>query len=75
MGFWDGLYENTKESKDDLSEDILRAGEGKFCYPGPSGETIRQTDTQIDVYGPSDGPKGHSHHRYNSETGKIYSRD
>ena len=33
-----------------------------------SGGTVRETDTRIDVYGPSNSSKGHSHDWYNHET-------
>lgn len=69
MSKWDGRYENTKESKRSLEGDILAAGEtGKVCYPTSSGGTVRQSDDRIDVYAPSDSPKGHSHFWYNAKT-------
>lgn len=71
MSKWDGQYENTKESQQSLEEDILNAGEGKFCYPTETGGTVRETDTRIDVYGSSDSPKGHSHDWYNYETNEY----
>ena len=38
---WDGRYENTYEGNRTLEEDILDAGLGNFCYPTPSGGTVR----------------------------------
>lgn len=68
MSKWDGTYETTKESQQSLEQDLLDAMGGKFCYPTSDGGTVRQTDTRIDVYGPSDSEKGHSHDWYNAET-------
>ncbi len=68
MSKWDGRYENTNEGKQSLEDDILDAMSGKFCYPTSDGGTVRQTDSRIDVYGPSDSPKGHSHDWYNAKT-------
>lgn len=65
---WDGRYENTKEAGQSLEQDILDAGMGKFTSPTSNGGTIRQTDTRIDVYGPSDSSKGHSHDWYDAGT-------
>lgn len=58
MGKWDGRYEHTHEGQGTLEDDIIATGEGRFCYP--TG-TIRQSDDGIDVHGPSDSPRGHSH--------------
>lgn len=68
MGKWSGRYEDTKESKQSLEEDLLDAMKGKFCYPTSNGGTVRQTDTRIDVYAPRDSSKGHSHDWYNGKT-------
>lgn len=68
MSKWDGKYENTKESKESLENDILNAGIGKFCYPTNTGGTYRETDDRIDVYGPSNSSKGHSHDWYDKNT-------
>ncbi len=68
MSKWDGTYETTKESKRSLEDDLLEAMDGNFCYPTESGGTVRQTNTRIDVYGPSDSPKGHSHDWYDATT-------
>ena len=61
MSRWDGSYESTKESQQSLEQDLLDAMTGKFCYPTSDHGTVRQTDDRIDVYGPSDSSKGHSH--------------
>lgn len=68
MSNWDGRYDNTKESKQTLEKDILDAMDGKMCYPTSSGGTVRQTKDRIDVYHPSDSPKGHSHDWYDGNT-------
>lgn len=68
MSKWDGTYETTKESKQSLEDDLLDAMSGKYCYATPTGWTVRQTDNRIDVYGPSDSPKGHSHDWYDRDT-------
>ncbi len=75
MSKWDGRYENTKESHRSLEDDILEAGRGRFCYPTDTGGTIRQTDDRIDVYGPSNSPKGHSHDWYDMNTNKYGHHD
>lgn len=75
MGKWDGKYENTKESKESLEKDIERAMDGRFTYPTESGGTVRQSDDRIDVYGPSDSSKGHSHDWYDHSTGKSGRHD
>lgn len=75
MSKWDGRYDNTYEGKQSLEDDILDAGTGKFCYPTSSGGTVRQTDTRIDVYGPSNSSKGHSHDWYDSTTGEYGHHD
>lgn len=72
---WDGRYKNTYEGNRTLEEDILEAGLGNFCYPTPSGGTVRQTDSRIDVYAPSDSSKGHSHTWYNTETNEVGHHD
>ena len=68
MSKWDGTYENTNESKQSLEDDLLDAMDGKFCYPTSDGGTVRQTDSRIDVYGPSNSSKGHSHDWNNGKT-------
>lgn len=68
MSKWDGRYENTYEGQQSLEDDILDAGEGRFCYPTSSGGTVRQTDDRIDVYAPSDSSRGHSHDWYDAQT-------
>lgn len=68
MSKWDGTYETTKESKQSLEDDLLDAMEGKLCYPTENGGTVRQTDERIDVYGPSNSSKGHSHDWYDRTT-------
>lgn len=75
MSKWDGRYDSTKESKQSLEDDIIDAGMGKFCYPTSMGGTVRETDDRIDVYGPSDSSKGHSHDWYNKDTGKYGHHD
>ena len=75
MTKWDGRYENTKESEQSLEQDILDAMEGKFTYPTSTGGTVRETDTRIDVYGPSDSSKGHSHSWYDAETNSVGHHD
>ena len=72
MSKWDGTYENTNESKQSLEDDLLDAMDGKFCYPTSDGGTVRQTDSRIDVYGPSNSSKGHSHDWYNGKTNIAY---
>lgn len=72
MGKWDGRYSNTKEAKDGLEGDLLRAMEGKMTSETGDGGTLRVTDTKIDVYGPSNSSKGHYHEGYNAETGERY---
>ncbi len=75
MSKWSGRYEDTRESQRSLEEDILEAGQGRFCYPTSSGGTVRESDDRIDVYGPSDSPKGHSHSWYNGKTGEYGHHD
>ena len=75
MSKWDGTYESTKESNQSLESDLIDAMGGNFCYPTPDGGTVRQTDTRIDVYGPSDSSKGHSHDWYNSDTNEVGHHD
>ena len=75
MSKWDGTYESTKESNQSLESDLIDAMGVKFCYPTPDGGTVRQTDTRIDVYGPSDSSKGHSHDWYNSSTNEVGHHD
>lgn len=66
MKKWDGRYRNTYESKEPLEKDIERAMEGRFCYETSDGGTVREKYgieglERIDVYGPSESNKGHSH--------------
>lgn len=66
---WDGRYENTYEGKQSLEDDIKDYIEkGVMTYPTSSGGTVRQSDTRIDVYGPSDSKYGHSHDWYDLTT-------
>lgn len=75
MSKWDGRYENTNEAKQSLADDIMDAGTGKFCYPTSTGGTVRQTDEKIDVYGPSNSSKGHSHDHIDTDTWKPWRHD
>jgi hypothetical protein len=68
MSKWDGRYSTSREGSQSLEDDILDAGRGKFTYETSTGGTVRETDTRIDVYGPSDSSKGHSHDWYNGDT-------
>ena len=75
MSRWDGTYSSTYESGDGLEGDILRGMEGKSTFPTSTGGTIRQSDSRIDVYGPSDSSKGHSHSWYNGSTNESGHHD
>lgn len=75
MGLWDGRYDNTYEGQQSLEDDIMDAGSGRFCYPTSSGGTVRESDSRIDVYGPSNSSRGHSHDAYDSNTGSTYHHD
>lgn len=69
MGKWDGNYNGTYESSRSLEDDIMEAGLGNFTYPTSDGRgTIRETDSTIDVYYPSDSKRGHSHAWYDGDT-------
>ena len=65
---WDGRYENTKESGQSVDQHLRDIINGKHCYPTSDGGTVRETDSRIDVYGPSDSSKGHSHDWYDGKT-------
>lgn len=67
---WDGRYETSREGQQSLEDDILDAGIGKFAYPTSTGGTVKETDHSINVYGPSNSEKGHSHSWYNKDTNK-----
>lgn len=71
---WDGRYENTKEGKRSLEEDILDAP-NKVRYPTSDGGTVQERDGRIDVYSPSDSPKGHSHDWYDITTNETGHHD
>ena len=75
MGYWSGRYEDTYEGSQSLEDDIMDAGQGKFTYPTADGGTIRQTDSRIDVYYPSDSSRGHSHTWYNGDTNETGHHD
>lgn len=76
MGKWSGEYEDTKESNNSLEEDIRReAEEGRSTGKTSDGGTIRQTPDRIDVYGPDDSKKGHSHKWYDRGTNTHGERD
>lgn len=83
MSYWSGKYEDTKESKEPLEKDIERAMDGKYYGETSSGYTIREQynsdgSGRIDVYGPSDSSKGHSHDRLDSDSNgnvSTYHRD
>jgi hypothetical protein len=65
---WDGRYENSREGRRSLTDDIMDTS-GKYRHPTSEGGTIEQRDNgQIHVYGPSDSPKGHSHDSYDITT-------
>ena len=62
MSYWSGRYEDTKEAKDGLEGDILRAMEGKSTMETSSGGTIRVSPDKYDIYTPnSSAPSGHDH--------------
>lgn len=65
---WDGRYDSTKESQQSLEKDLLDAMDDKFCHPTSDGGTYRQNGSRIDVYGPSNSSKGHSHDWYDGKT-------
>lgn len=75
MSKWDGTYETSREGQQSLEDDIMDAGCGKFTSETSDGGTVRQTDTRIDVYAPSDSDKGHSHDWYNAKTGEYGHHD
>ena len=58
-----------------IRRDIIEAGLGRFCYPTESGGAVRETDTRIDVYAPSDSSKGHSHTWHNGDTNETGDHD
>lgn len=64
---WNGKYEDTKEGQRSLADDIMDTS-GKVRYENSKGETIQEKDGRIDVYAPSDSPKGHSHDWYDIKT-------
>lgn len=72
---WDGRYSTSREGMQSLEDDILDAGLGKFTYETNLGGTVRQTDNRIDVYGPSNSEKGHSHDWYNGITNEYGHHD
>lgn len=73
MSYWSGRYEDTKEAKDGLEGDILRAMEGKSTMETSSGGTIRVSPDKYDIYTPnSSAPSGHDHDGYNINTGETY---
>lgn len=76
MSFWNGSYENTRESSRTLEDDIVEAGNGRFCYPMSGGGTVRETyysdgSGRIDCYGESDSAKGHWHEGYSTRDGRY----
>ncbi len=73
---WDGRYENTSESQRSLHEDAEDFEKtGKSRYETDKGGTVQEKGGRIDVYGPSNSPKGHSHDWYDSNTGKSGHHD
>lgn len=68
MSKWDGRYETSREGSQSLEDDIMDAGVGRFTSETSTGGTLRESDNRIDVYGPSDSEKGHSHDWYNGRT-------
>lgn len=70
MSKWDGRYDTSREGQQSLEDDIFDAGKGKLTYASSTGGKIQETDHSINVYGPSDSDKGHSHDWYNKDTGE-----
>lgn len=75
MSKWDGRYETSREGKQSLEDDIMDAGVGKFTRATSTGGKYQETDDSINVYGPSDSEKGHSHDWYNKNTGEYGHHD
>lgn len=77
MGKWRGNYEDTREGKQSLEDNLLDAMDGKYCYPTSDGGTVRinEREKKMDVYFPSDSDRGHSHDWYDGKTKKTGHHD
>ena len=71
---WDGRYATSRYANQTMEEAILEAGMGRFAYESGSGGLITQSDNSINVYGPSDSPKGHWHEGVRAD-GTRYGHD
>jgi hypothetical protein len=59
---WDGTFESSKEADRSVEELILDRMDGNEIGKGDDGGLIKaNADGSFDMFGPSDGPKGHYH--------------
>ncbi|MBR5621523.1 hypothetical protein IKW75_03540 [Candidatus Saccharibacteria bacterium] len=59
---WDGTLENSKEYDRTVEEALLDIMAGNEIGEGSDGGLIKaNADGSCDIFGPSDGPKGHYH--------------
>ena len=59
---WDGTFENSKEANRSIEEILLDMMEGNEIGKSDDGGLIKaNADGSYEMFGPSDGPKGHYH--------------
>jgi hypothetical protein len=59
---WDGSFEDSKEANRDIEDLILDVMDGNEIGEGSDGGLIKaNADGSWEMFGPSDGPKGHYH--------------
>lgn len=69
---WDGTFESSKEANRDIEDILLDAIDGKEIGKGDDGGLIKtNSDGSWEMFGPSDGPKGHYHGGKDSD-GNVY---
>lgn len=59
---WDGSFERSREANREIEEILLDAIDGNEIGKGDDGGLIKaNADGSFDIFGPSNGPKGHYH--------------
>ena len=59
---WDGSFETSKEANRSIEDLILDTMDGNEIGKGDDGGLIKaNADGSFDMFGPSNGPKGHYH--------------